>query len=65
MIDHVKHVLADPKRVCPQYDPSQGYELAGFVWFQGWNDMVNSGVYPEVKSEPDETRIALQSTANG
>ena len=24
MIDHVKHVLADPKRVCPQYDPSQG-----------------------------------------
>jgi hypothetical protein len=55
MIDHVKHVLADPQRVCPQYDPSQGYELAGFVWFQGWNDMVNSGVYPEVKSKPDET----------
>src|SRR5262245_42954513 len=20
----------------------QGYELAGFVWFQGWNDMINA-----------------------
>jgi alpha-galactosidase len=46
MIDHVKKVLADIKRVCPDYDPKQGYELAGFVWFQGWNDMVDRGVYP-------------------
>lgn len=46
MIDHVKHVLADIPRVDPQYDPNQGYELAGFVWFQGWNDMVDGGVYP-------------------
>jgi len=46
MIDHVKKVLADPERVCPAYDPGQGYELAGFVWFQGWNDMVDSGTYP-------------------
>ena len=22
----------------PQYD-GRGYEVAGFVWFQGWNDM--------------------------
>jgi len=47
MMQHVKHVLDDPKRVCPEYDPQQGYELAGFVWFQGWNDMVNRGVYPK------------------
>jgi len=46
MRDHVKMVLADIKRVCPVYDESAGYELAGFVWFQGWNDMVNRGVYP-------------------
>ena len=46
MIDHVKHVLADPKRVCPDYNPQAGYEIAGFVWFQGWNDMVDSGTYP-------------------
>jgi len=46
MIEHVKHVLGDIKRVVPDYDPNQGYEIAGFVWFQGWNDMVDSGTYP-------------------
>jgi alpha-galactosidase len=46
MIEHVKHVLGDIRRVCPAYDPRQGYELAGFVWFQGWNDMVDRGTYP-------------------
>lgn len=46
MIDHVKKVLADLKRVYPDYDPQQGYELAGFVWLQGWNDMVDSSAYP-------------------
>ena len=47
MIDHVKEVLADPKRVVPDYDAKAGYEIAGFVWFQGWNDMVDGGTYPE------------------
>jgi alpha-galactosidase len=46
MIEHVKKVLADLKRVVPSYDAAQGYDLAGFVWFQGWNDMVDSGTYP-------------------
>jgi len=46
MVEHVKKVLGDLKRVVPDYDPAQGYELAGFVWFQGWNDMVDSGTYP-------------------
>lgn len=46
MMDHVKKVLADIKRVYPDYDEQQGYELAGFVWFQGWNDYI-SGHYPE------------------
>jgi len=46
MIEHVKQVLADPKAVYPDYDAQQGYELAGFVWFQGFNDMV--GPYPSV-----------------
>jgi alpha-galactosidase len=46
MIEHVKKVLADLKRVVPSYDPAQGYELAGFAWFQGWNDLVDSGTYP-------------------
>jgi hypothetical protein len=47
MVEHVKRVLADPKRVCPAYDPSQGYEIAGFVWLQGFNDMVDSHTYPD------------------
>ncbi len=46
MIEHVKQVLGDIKRVVPEYDAAQGYELAGFAWFQGWNDMVDSGTYP-------------------
>jgi alpha-galactosidase len=46
MIEHVRTVLADLKSVVPTYDAAQGYELAGFVWFQGWNDMVDNGTYP-------------------
>ncbi len=46
MIAHVKKVLANIKRVVPEYDPKQGYELAGFAWFQGFNDMIDSWVYP-------------------
>jgi hypothetical protein len=46
MIEHVKSVLADIKRVVPSYDAAHGYELAGFTWFQGWNDLVDSGTYP-------------------
>lgn len=44
MLDYVKEVLADPKSVYPDYDAKAGYELAGFVWFQGFNDLV--GRYP-------------------
>ena len=47
MIDHVRNVLADPGAFHPAYDPAAGVELAGFVWFQGWNDMVDATVYPE------------------
>ncbi len=46
MIEHVQHVLSDIARVCPAYDAKQGFELSGFVWLQGWNDLVDSGTYP-------------------
>jgi alpha-galactosidase len=45
MIEHVRKVLGDIKRVEPGYDPKQGYELAGFVWFQGFNDLVSDWTY--------------------
>ena len=46
MVDHVKKVLADPKRVCPEYAETAGYELSGFVWLQGFNDLVDGTTYP-------------------
>ena len=46
MIEHVKSVLADPKRVCPAYDAAAGYEISGFVWLQGFNDLVDGNTYP-------------------
>jgi hypothetical protein len=46
MIKHVNYVLGDIKRVYPDYDAKQGYELAGFVWFQGWNDYADRTTYP-------------------
>lgn len=46
MIDHVKSSLDDIATLHPSYDPEQGHELAGLVWFQGWNDMVDRGIYP-------------------
>ena len=47
MVEHVKMVLGDIKRLVPGYDAAQGYELAGFAWFQGWNDMVDGSTYPQ------------------
>ena len=46
MLEHIRKVLGDIKAVYPAYDAKAGYELAGFVWFQGWNDMVDGGTYP-------------------
>ena len=56
MTDHVQNVLADPSKHFPGYDPKQGIEIAGFVWFQGFNDMV-AGVDPLY--QPTETRPAF------
>ncbi|MBA3699295.1 MAG: hypothetical protein H0W78_10610 [Planctomycetes bacterium] len=52
MLEHVKQVLGDLKRVVPDYDAKDGYELAGFVWFQGWNDLVDGDTYPQ-RDKPD------------
>ena len=44
MIAFVKETLEDEtsiRKVVPEYEGSDGYELSGFVWFQGWNDMCN------------------------
>ena len=61
MTEHVKRVLGDVKRVCPEYDAKQGYEIAGFVWFQGFNDMVNRDIYPTLPRDSKDNRFAKYS----
>jgi len=46
MIEHVRKVLSDIGSVYPDYDPKQGHEVAGFVWFQGCNDFGDAWTYP-------------------
>jgi len=41
MIAHVGNVLGNLKQLFPKYDEQRGCELAGLVFFQGWNDMVD------------------------
>jgi len=41
MLAAVRKVLGNLKEYFPDYDPKRGYEIAGFVFFQGWNDMVD------------------------
>ena len=38
MNESVQGVLKDLKKHHPEYDAGAGYDIAGFVWFQGFND---------------------------
>ena len=49
MIKYIKKVLDDIPRVVPNYNPKQGYKLSGFVWFQGFNDLVDSWTYHDTQ----------------
>lgn len=44
MIKHVGDVLGDLGEYHPDYKKENGYEISGFVWFQGYNDLI--GPYP-------------------
>ena len=39
MIRYVRNTLDNLKEYYPGYDVKAGYEIVGFVWFQGFNDM--------------------------
>lgn len=56
MMEHVKNVLANLDDSVPGYDPKQGYELSGFVWLQGFNDLVDGHVYPKY-NQPDRFNL--------
>lgn len=43
VLSETKRVLDNIEQYVPGYNKEDGYELAGFIWFQGWNDMVGGG----------------------
>ncbi len=43
VLSETQRVLEDIEQYVPDYKKEDGYELAGFIWFQGWNDMVGGG----------------------
>lgn len=43
IVSEAKKVLGNIAEYVPGYDELRGYELAGFIWFQGWNDGVGQG----------------------
>ncbi|MHC4248758.1 MAG: sialate O-acetylesterase [Planctomycetota bacterium] len=44
MLAEVQGALA---RIREHFPDSEGHEIAGFVWFQGWNDMCDKNAIPE------------------
>ncbi len=46
MLAEIREALADIKTLFPGRK-SHAYEIAGFVWFQGWNDMCTPEAIPE------------------
>ncbi len=52
MVGEIKACLANIEDIVPGYQ-GQGYELAGLVWFQGWND------YCEWHLELDGKRVGM------
>jgi len=43
MLDEVRKVTGDIKKYFSDYDEKHGFEIAGFIWFQGWNDGCGQG----------------------
>ena len=49
MIAQIHEALANMKSDFPGYD-GKGYELAGFVWWHGWNDFCDPKLVPEYET---------------
>ncbi len=49
MLAEINGTLANLKTEFPSYK-GQGYEICGFVWFQGWNDMIDAKATAEYTS---------------
>ncbi|MGK0189403.1 MAG: hypothetical protein ACI9R3_005220 [Verrucomicrobiales bacterium] len=55
MNESIHGVLNDLKGNHPAYDPDAGYEIAGFVWFQGYNDQFS----PEFRDNYKDNMISF------
>ena len=47
LVGYVRETLKDLKKRYPDYDENAGYEIAGFVWFQGYNDLFDENARKE------------------
>jgi alpha-galactosidase len=55
MNESIHEVLDNLKENHPAYDPDAGYEIAGFVWFQGFNDQFS----PEFRDNYKDNMISF------
>ena len=55
MNEAIANVLANLKDNHPDYNPNIGHEMAGFVWFQGFNDQFS----PEFRDNYKKNMIAF------
>jgi len=55
MIEQVDQVLANLQEHHPEYNADAGYDLAGFVWFQGFNDQFS----PEFRDNYKDNMITF------
>ncbi|MDG2383543.1 MAG: sialate O-acetylesterase [Pirellulaceae bacterium] len=55
MNEAIQKVLANLKEHHPEYDPKTGYEIDGFVWFQGFNDQFA----PEFRDNYKDNMVAF------
>lgn len=59
MVHCVHEVLNDLKEYFPSYSQNRGYEITGFVWFQGWNDMIDRSQRAEKFASYTERLVKL------
>jgi alpha-galactosidase len=43
ILEETRKVTGDIRKYFADYDESEGFEITGFIWFQGWNDGVGKG----------------------
>jgi alpha-galactosidase len=55
MTEKVSEVLGNLKEYHPNFDESAGYDIAGFVWFQGFNDQFS----PEFRDNYKDNMITF------